>query len=130
MITLHYFKSAVAVLPLMLLAGGCTGLPPQTDLSKSQTALTAALDAWKAGQPNENLREHSPPVDFRDMSWEQGSKLKSYEVQKAEVSGVSAKFTVKMDITEKSGTSRTRVVVYSADTGATIIIRPDSLVLE
>jgi hypothetical protein len=121
----------VAVLPLMFtLAGCCSGLPPATDVSQAQAALTAALDTWKQGQAPEKLRERTPPIDFRDMHQDQGCKLTSYEVQKAEVSGVSAKFTVKLQLTEKSGTSHTRIAVYSADTGQTIIIRPDSLGLD
>ena len=105
-------------------------MPPRTDVSLAQGALTTALDTWKDGQPSESLRERTPPIDFRDMSWEQGSKLRNFEVQKAEVAGVSAKFTVKLDVTEKSGAKRTRIVVYNADAGQAIIIRPDSLGLD
>jgi hypothetical protein len=35
-----------------------------------------------------------------------------------------------LHLTEKSGPSRTRVVVYNVDAGPTIVIRPDTLTLE
>lgn len=121
----------LGVLLLLLAVAGCGGgLPPPADVKEARAALTAALDAWQEGQPPEKLRERSPPVDFKDVGWDQGAKLKKYEVTKEEASGLSAKFTVKLTVAEKSGASRARVTVYSVDAGRTFVIRPDSLGLE
>ena len=126
--------TAARYLGMMLLplaVAGCGGgLPPPADAKVARAALTAALDAWQEGQPPEKLRERTPPVDFKDVGWDQGAKLKKYEVTKEEVSGLSARFTVKLTLAEKSGAARTRVTVYSADAGPTVVIRPDSLGLE
>ena len=81
------------------------------------------------GSP-EKLRGRKPPVDFRDLSWDQGSTLRKYDVEKQEQSGTSARVTAKLHLIEKTGTSRTRVVVYNVDAGSPIVIRPDTLQLD
>ncbi len=105
---------------------GCGArLPPKTDLAQARTALTAALDAWKEGRAIETLKDQNPPVDFRDVHWDRGVKLTKYLVEKEETSGLSARFSVKLFLAEKAGESRERVIAYNADTGPTIVIRPD-----
>ena len=121
-----------AVLGLVLpLAAGCgRGLPPQTDVAEAKAAVTAALDVWKNGESPEKLRQRKPPVDFKDLNQDRGSKLRNYEVEKETSSGVSASISVKLHLTEKSGMNRTRVVVYNVDAGPTIVVRPDTLTLD
>jgi hypothetical protein len=110
---------------LLLLALGCgKSLPPQTDPNQAREALTAALDAWKEGKSPESLRERKPPVDFRDVAWEKGGKLKSYTVKNEERHGLSVRFTVQL-VLEMDGTRRERVVTYNADAGKAVVIRPD-----
>jgi hypothetical protein len=100
------------------------------DVAKAKAAVTAALDAWTNDESPQKLREHKPPVDFKDLSWDTGSKLTKYEIEKETSSGVSAAITVKLYLTEKSGSSSTRVVVYNVDAGPTIVVRPDTLTLD
>src|SRR4051812_45208588 len=97
-------------------AAGCgRGLPPTMDVGEARAAVAAALDTWKDGGSPEKLRARKPTVDFRDLSWDQGSKLKKYDIEKQEQSGTSARVTVTLNVAEKSGMSRTRVVVYNVD---------------
>ena len=116
-----------SLLPLLaLLLSGCGDrLPPKTDIKSAKVALTAALDAWKDGKLNESLREGTPSIDFRDVNWDKGSKLNKYSIEKEEMSGLSARFTVKLNLADKAGEARDRVVTYSADTGKGFVIRPD-----
>jgi hypothetical protein len=113
------------VLLAPITAGCGRGLPPKTDLAEARTALTAALDVWKEGRPVESLRERTPPIDFRDVNWEQGARLQKYEVEKEEPFGVSAKFKVKLHLADKSGTARQRAIVYTVDKGQAVVIRPE-----
>jgi hypothetical protein len=115
-----------AVLVLACLVAGCgRATPPTMDLGEARTALSAALDAWKDGRASEPLRDRRPPVDFRDVEWDRGASLARYEIEKGEPSGLSARFTVKLYLTDKAGANRTRAVCYNVDAGPTIVIRPD-----
>jgi len=118
-------RGAAGLALLLCLAGGCgKGLPPETDAGQAREAIVAALDAWKEGRAPETLRERRPPVDFRDVQWENGSRLTAYEVKGEERSGLSVRFTVQLALQEKGGGSRERVVVYNVDAGQTMVIRP------
>lgn len=124
----YLFRGALGAVTLAaLVMTGCGGrVPPTTDLAQARTALTTALDAWKAGTSPEKLREQSPPIDFRDTNWEKGSKLTKYEIDNEQQFGPSAKFTVKLHLTEKTGGGeRSRTVTYSVDHGQLFVIRPE-----
>jgi hypothetical protein len=111
---------------LCIVAPGCgPKLPPKTDLQAAREALTRSLDAWVEGQSAESLKTLKPPISFRDVQWENGAKLISYKIEKEEPAGHSGRFTVKLSVAEKSGAKRDRSVVYIADGGPTIVIRPD-----
>ena len=112
---------------LAFLAFGCgRGLPATTDVKSAKEALTTALDAWKDGKSNESLREATPPIDFRDVFWDKGSKLSKYSIEKEETSGLAARFTVKLTVADKAGEARERTVTYNADSGKQrFVIRPD-----
>ena len=112
-------------LPLALGAGCGNRLPPETDKDQARQALTAALDAWKEGRPVESLRERTPPVDFRDINWESGSRLTRYEVKEEARSGLSVRFVVQLHLQQKDGTSRERAATYTVDAGQAVVIRPE-----
>ena len=116
--------SAVALL-LLLVTGCAKSLPPETDADVARSGLTAALDAWKAGQTPETLQTRMPPVDFRDINWDKGSQLSNYVVKSEERSGMSVRFTVQLSLKQKDGASGERVVMYNVDAGKSVVIRPD-----
>jgi hypothetical protein len=127
---MHQVRSGRAGGAWALLALAITGcqrssLPPAVDTKQAGEALRAALETWKEGKPAAALKERSPPVDFRDTHWEQGERLKDFAVQQVETSGQSARFTVKLVLTSEAGQARERVVIYNADAGRSIIIRPN-----
>jgi hypothetical protein len=117
--------AAVAGPALLLLAGCGDGLPPVTDEAAALNAVTAALDAWKAGKPVEALRERSPAVDFSDPAQTAGSALTDYKVVGQERAGQSSRVTVKMTIRTKDGATKERTTAYTVDAGKMIVIRPD-----
>ncbi|MFO0929580.1 MAG: lipoprotein [Gemmataceae bacterium] len=112
----------------VLLVAGCgRSGPPTMDVTAARAAVAAALDAWKAGEPAEQLRQRTPAVDFRDLHWDRGARLERYEVEAAQPSGFSAQITVKLFLTDRAGKSRPRVVVYTVDAGPTIVVRPEMM---
>lgn len=117
---------AAAVAALLSLAAGCgRDLPPETDPAVAREALTAALDAWKEGRAPDTLRQRTPPVDFAEPQWDKGGRLTDYQVKKEERSGVSVRFTVRLQVRQKDGTSRERTATYNVDAGKAVVIRPD-----
>lgn len=76
-------RMAVALLGAVVLAG-CSG-PGETVLAGSEEdameVLTAALDAWKAGQQPDSLRDESPPMYVKDVDWKAGRTLKAFEAR-------------------------------------------------
>lgn len=61
---------------------GCSAGPVVLagDEDDAQTALSAALDAWKAGQKPDELRSENPAVYVADEDWQAGTALKAYQV--------------------------------------------------
>jgi hypothetical protein len=121
---MNAIRSGAAALALFLLAGCGSGLPPETDEATAREAITAALDAWKAGKPMVDLRERSPPVDFRDPALAAGSALADYKVTGHERAGQSAQITVRMTLRLKDGKTQERTTAYTVDAGQMVVIRP------
>jgi len=113
------------MLLFFMLAGCGPALPPKTDLKVAREALVKSLDTWVEGKPVESLNTLTPPISFRDVNWEKGSKLTKYQIEKEESVGQSGRFTVKLSLMEKAGEKRERTLIYNADAGPMIVIRPD-----
>jgi hypothetical protein len=126
MIADRLFQMNCAWLFLGLGLLGCgPSLPPKIDAKVAREALVKSLDTWAEGKSVETLKALNPPISFRDTHWEKGSTLIKYQIEKEESVGHSGRFTVKLSLTEKAGAKRDRTVVYVADAGSTIVIRPD-----
>ena len=53
-------------LALVALAAGCSSQHSKADVDRGRTALTAALDSWKNGEPADKLKALPDPVEFKD----------------------------------------------------------------
>ena len=51
---------------LVALAFGCSAQHSTADVERGRTALTAALDSWKNGEPADKLKAPPDPVEFTD----------------------------------------------------------------
>lgn len=98
------FVGAALGIVAMLVLAGCSGGPVQVagDEADALTWLSAALDAWQAGQKPDELRNEQPAVYVADHDWQSGQALKAYQVIGApeEVGGhwrVSAQLTLVVD---------------------------------
>lgn len=65
-----------------LILMGCSSGPVELagDKDGAQTVLSTTLDAWKAGQKPDDLKNEKPAVYVADEDWQAGSTLKAYEV--------------------------------------------------
>ena len=119
---LFQISSICLLFGLALLGAG--DLPPMMDIKVAREALIKSLDTWAEGKPIDSLKTLSPPISFRDVYWEKGCTLAKYQIEKEELVGLSGRFTVNLSLNEK-GKKYNQTVVYNADAGPTIVIRPD-----
>ena len=53
-------------LALVALALGCSSQHSKADVERGRSALAAALDSWKNGEPADKLKALPDPIDFSD----------------------------------------------------------------
>ncbi|MFM7074308.1 MAG: hypothetical protein ACKO38_21175 [Planctomycetota bacterium] len=77
---------AVIVAMSLSLVFGIVGCGPRgavdltLDKELARASLTRFLDAWRDGQPTDQLAKASPAIIGRDPAWADGQKLISYEL--------------------------------------------------
>jgi len=123
--------AATAAITLTVLASaGCgttSELPPTVDLADAGRELTAALDAWKKGEPHASMTAKAPPVVFSEPLWEGGTRLLSFELGAVELHGRQARCTAKLALQEKSGKQYERKIGYQIDTTPRVVIAREGL---
>lgn len=62
------------------LAGCGGGVDREANRERAQQALTTALDAWKQGASDQELRGADPAIVVGDADWRAGRKLVDYRV--------------------------------------------------
>ena len=113
---------------LAALAAGCgPTLPPPVDPGEAGTRLRAALDAWKAGEPNESLSAKDPPIVFTEPLWREGAKLVRYEMGEVELHGRQGRCTVKLMVEPRGGKPAERRIGYQIDTTPHVVIVREGL---
>jgi hypothetical protein len=111
-----------AFLILLLIAPFATGCAKKAEVKDyipaqeaAKQALTAALDAWKAGKAPDQIGASNPAVVVQDIQWRDGQKLTAYEiVGPAAAAGgddQNQRFTVKLTLGNGAPTETTYVVV-------------------
>jgi hypothetical protein len=87
---------------------------PSAKLDEAKGHVQHALEVWQKGGKPDELKSHSPPVEFHEAMWNAGEKLVSFElgaaryVETAEVVRCEARLTVR----NRRGKERTEAVVY------------------
>jgi hypothetical protein len=116
---------------LAALAVGCgsgSAPPPPSDPAQAETALRAALDAWRQGQKPAALQDRSPPVHVADEDWLAGRRLGGYRVEGAgRPAGPGLRFAVRLSLGDASGKLSEKRVRYLVHTGPGVsVVRDDS----
>lgn len=122
-------RGRVLCVPLFLALAGCGGpeVPPSVDVEDAKKQLSAALDAWKAGEPFGALAAKSPPVVFSEPVWEAGTQLVSYELGPVELHGRQGRCTARLQLRDKDGRQYERRIGYQIDTIPRVVIVREGL---
>ncbi len=109
-----FLLTALVLIPL----AGCRSSSTDRYVPESARArevLTAALDAWKSGQPAGRV-EHAPPIEVVDSRWKSGEKLSSYEISGEDTTAEGhRRFSVKLTLQQPQGTQDAKFIVLGLD---------------
>jgi hypothetical protein len=120
-------RAAVAALLAIGLGGAACSPGPRTaapvDATEAREALTAALDAWKAGKKPSDMKSGSPPMTVQDMDWESGQKLAAYELAgEGTMDNANLRIPVILSFGEGKGREAQKEVSYVVGTSPTITV--------
>ena len=86
---------------------------PASDQARS--AVDAALSSWKAGEPHQTVKSHTPPVDLFDARRQDGKKVESFHIVD-EVRGQDRPtFKVNLQFASETEDEETAYVVVGSD---------------
>jgi hypothetical protein len=119
--------AGVLAVAMLLFVAGCGGAGSQGgNEDEARTALTKALDAWKAGRTAADMRQESPEVVVGDSDWKQGRKLLAYEIGRGMFDGKNLRVPVTLTVAQPPRSNRKLVVNYIVGTKPVITIFRDS----
>lgn len=120
-------RACAALAALALPACGGPDLPPPVDAADAGRELTAALGAWKAGEPHAALETKRPPIVFVEPLWKDGARLLAFELGPVETHGRQARCTAKLTVEPKGGQAVERKIGYQIDTVPRVVIVREGL---
>ncbi len=112
----------LALISMSIATAGCGGggssvssYHPKGSIAKA--ALTAALDAWKSGQPKPgSIPNQKPAIEVQDSVWDSGRKLKSFEIGEEQTTKEGPpRFSVELTYRDKPETDKSDYVVIGKD---------------
>ena len=90
--------------------------PAATSPESARAALSAALDAWQAGQTMEQLSARAEPIYVGDEDWRSGASLVEYQIaEPGEQVGLNVVYAVSLDI-HQGGKRQRKNVHYRVST--------------
>jgi hypothetical protein len=104
--------------------GGQVASPAEYDERLARDTLTAALDAWKAGQVDQ-LSRQTPPLRFSDDDLMMGAKLESYEVGETVRFGAHQDVPVNLVLRDRQGNTVTKTAIYQISLEPRAVLRND-----
>jgi hypothetical protein len=110
---------------LLLHSVGCSGGGVPTTEEAARGALTAALDAWKAGRKVEDMRQQTPEVVVGDADWKMGQRLVGYQIGTGKFDGKSLRVPVTLTIAQPPRGNRQVVVNYIVGTQPVVTLFRD-----
>jgi len=106
------------------LAAGCGGKPAHAvNPDTARQTLRAALDAWKAGEKPDDLKQHSPPVVVQDFDWQGGARLVDYQVLgDGDCMDANLRCPVRLTLRDARGQAAQKEVVYLVGTSPQLTV--------
>ncbi len=86
---------------------------PGTDQARS--AVEAALSSWKAGEPHQTIKSHTPPVDLFDARRQAGKKLADFHIVEEVTGQDRPTFKVTLRLAGEQRDEETTYVVIGSD---------------
>lgn len=114
-----------AALAVCLPQGCQRGLDKDADPDEGGKALQIALEAWKNGQPNEELEKRTPPILMNEDDWRAGKSLLDYKVEETSLVGRQVRARVRIALRDKNGKVQEQSATYIVDTTPRIVIVRD-----
>lgn len=118
--------ASIAIVAMLLQLVGCGSGSGAGNEEEARTALTTALDAWKAGRSAADMRNETPEVVVGDSDWKQGRKLVAYEVGNGTFDGKNLRVPVTLTVAQPPRGNRKLVVNYIVGTRPVVTIFRDS----
>lgn len=118
--------TGLALLVLMAIAGCGRSLPPQTDSNRAHEALVKALETWRNGGTVESLRAASPAIYFNEPRCKGAARLIEYRIESEWANGLSWFCEVALTVETAGGQTVQGQTGYCIDTGAAIVIVPQT----
>ena len=124
---LRYFALIGGMLVLTGCGEGNHAMPAASNPEVARQALEKALAQWQAGQQVDALAAASPQIYVNDFDWQDGRKLKQFQVAgPVEEVGLQVRLPVALDVEHASGQIVRTQASYSVSTSPVVsIVRDD-----
>jgi hypothetical protein len=118
------FPRLIPVL-LVALATGCNAKHSKADVERGRTALAAALDSWKAGEPPDRLKALPDPVEFTDEI-RRTHKLVEYTLGQPDAKDPEViRYATTLKLQDRKGKIEERPVVFMVALKSPIVVARD-----
>ena len=112
-------------LALVALAAGCSQPHSKADVERGRTALAAALDSWKNGEPADKLKALPDPVDFAD-ELTRTHKLVEYALGPPDARDPEViRYATTLKLRDRKGKLEERPIVFMVALKSPIVIARD-----
>ena len=115
------------ILPIALvaLAAGCSKPHSRADVERGRTALAAALDSWKNGEPAAKLKALADPVEFTD-ELTRTHKLVEYTLGQPDATDPDViRYATTLKLQDRKGKVEERPIVFMVALKTPIVIARD-----
>ena len=110
---------------LVALAAGCGQKHSKADVERGRTALAAALDGWKVGEPADRLKALPDPVEFTD-ELRRTHTLLDYTLGKPDATDPEVvRYPASLKLRDRKGKEVDRPVVFMVALKSPIVIARD-----
>lgn len=106
----------------LLVLAGCGFSSAKLDEAKGH--VQQALEVWKKGGKPDELKSHSPPIEFHEAMWNDGEKLVHFELGAVRYIATEkvVRCETRLTVRNRKGKERTEAVVYDVSLASPVKI--------